>query len=113
MWRHNAGAINYSVLPSGYLSVIVSVQKYNGIKHIVGTDRPAEDDSWQWEWHGVQPLTFYVRSLGSFVARDPRAKWAVTLFEKTMFSAAGIDIYSRTPSIDGGDLAAAMQVIGQ
>ncbi|WP_162596284.1 hypothetical protein [Methylobacterium sp. 17Sr1-1] len=107
LWRNQAGAISYCMLPDGSVGDFVTVQKTNGSNHIIGVDRPIDQEGWQWQWRGVQPLTILLRSRWCFVAGDAEAGWAVTLFDKTIFTAAGIDVYCRTPTIGARALAAA------
>lgn len=109
MWRERAGTISYCPLPDGSVGDVVTSRKGGRVSHIVGIDRPIEAEGWQWQWCGVQPLTLLVRSRWRFIAGDADAGWAVTLFERTIFSAAGFDIYSRAPIIHADALMAAMQ----
>ena len=87
---------------------MVTWQKGRRSGHLAGIDRPIDEDGWQWEWRGIEPLTFFVRSRWRFVAGNLQQGWAVTQFEKTLYTPAGIDIYCRSPRPAHGLLSAAL-----
>lgn len=71
-------------------------------KQIVGYDYALEADSLAKQGHFnwvAQPwYLFFLKSQWGVVAHDlDYSEWAVTYFSKTLFTAAGIDIYSRQP----------------
>lgn len=58
-------------------------------------------DGWAWHWRGKGWLMI-ASSRWEVLGYGPGAegegeKWAVTYFAKTLFTPAGVDIYSRTP----------------
>lgn len=62
---------------------------------IIGVDTPLPDGGWA--WRGVSLLTrFTVSRWQALAAGDG---WAVTVFERTPFTPAGLDVYARTPAL--------------
>ena len=111
LWRKRAGAITYAPLPGGAVSDVVSWQGGGRQGTIVGIDQPIDDDAWQWEWRGVEPTTFFIKSRWRFIAGDLRLGWAVTEFEKTLFTPAGIDVYCRRPQPSHAQLREALNAV--
>lgn len=98
--RHHP-TVTYAALPDGSLIDVVSFRSRRGAtRRIIGIDRRMSDGGWR--WRGVGPVTRFARSDWRFVAGDAVEGWAVTAFERTPFTSAGIDLYfrSRHPSED-------------
>ena len=108
LWRKRSGVVSYQSLPDGNLADVICWRQGRRAGHIVGIDRPITDDGWQWEWRGVEPLTLFARSRWKFLSGSIQQGWAVTQFEKTLFTPAGIDIYCRSPRPAHGQLSAAL-----
>lgn len=105
-WRKRAApAVSYAPLPTGEVGDIVT---WRGRRpgRVVGIDRPGADG--EWEWRGVEPLTLFLRSRWRFTAADEETGWAITHFERTLFTPAGVDLYARSPNLGGDGLAAAL-----
>ncbi|WP_152662639.1 hypothetical protein [Devosia soli] len=111
LWRKRSGAITYAPLPGGALSDVVTWQSGQREGTVVGIDQPIDDKRWQWEWRGVEPTTFFVKSRWRFIAGDLRHGWAVTEFEKTLFTPAGIDVYCRRPQPSHAQLREALSAV--
>lgn len=109
LWRSRAGvAITYAPLPSGEVGDVVSWRGRRGARCVLGIDAPDPDDPAGYRWRGVEPLTLLARSRWSFVAADPEAGWALTRFDRTPFTPAGVDVYVREARPAPGVLAAAL-----
>lgn len=108
LWRARSGTVSYAPLPGGELADVVSWRKGERMGRVVGIDRPISEDGWQWEWRGVEPLTLLTRSRWRFLAGNLRQGWAVTAFEKTLFTPAGFDIYARIAQPNHAMLSAAL-----
>lgn len=107
LWRsRHDPTVTYGALPDGSLIDVVAFRSRRGAtRRIIGIDRRGPDGGWR--WRGVGPVTRLARSDWRFVAGDASEGWAVTAFERTPFTSAGIDLYfrSRHPSREMVDLA--------
>lgn len=107
LWRtRHEPTVTYAALPDGSLIDVVAFRSRRGAsRRIIGIDRPLAPGGWR--WRGVGPVTRLARSDWRFVAGDAAEGWAVTAFERTPFTSAGIDLYfrSRHPSREMIDLA--------
>lgn len=108
LWRKRSGTVSYLTLPGGEMADVITWQRHGRLGRVLGIDRPIDEDGWQWEWRGVEPLTLLTRSRWRFLAGNLKQGWAVTAFEKTMFTPAGFDIYARVPQPGHGQLSAAL-----
>lgn len=54
-----------------------------------------------------------IRCRWSIEAMDPDGNWAVTLFDRTLFSPAGVDLYFRSPNPTDADRKAALHAASQ
>lgn len=68
------------------------------IKSLHGLGKP-EEGGWAWHWRGkgwlmIASSRWEVLGYGE---DDSKNKWVVTYFAKTMFTPAGVDLYSRDP----------------
>jgi hypothetical protein len=109
MWKKARNvSISYSALASSSgpdkLDDLVTYQPLSGdkVKTIRGTDTPAGPGAWNWRGNGWLVIVgshWEVLGWGEEEAEgegDGEAgKWVVTYFARTMFTPAGIDIYSR------------------
>lgn len=113
MWRKARNvAITYNPLPSASdaapkLDDQVTYQELRGdtIKSVRGIDTPAGDGAWDWRgrgWLMIASSHWEVLGFGpSDASESGRGQegggeaWVVTFFAKTIFTPAGIDIYSR------------------
>ncbi|KAL9086298.1 MAG: hypothetical protein Q9165_007213 [Trypethelium subeluteriae] len=124
MWKSKRNVhITYTILPnnpkhdatnntSNQLDDLVSYQALNSdkVKQVHGVDTAAGPEGGAWDWRGTGLLkiaTSHWEMLGWGVepgsegdatdtAKNGESQWAVTYFAKTLFTPAGIDIYSRT-----------------
>ncbi|KAJ5748197.1 Calycin [Penicillium nucicola] len=90
------------------LDDLVEYQKANSAKiHSVhGIDTPAAGDPGAWDWRGKGWLVIassHWECLGFGRVEDGN-EWVVTYFAKTLFTPAGIDVYSRSPEGLAGDV---------
>jgi hypothetical protein len=81
------------------LDDIVSYQTLSSpkVKTVTGIDTPSGTDAGAWDWRGkgilmIASSHWEVLGYGDLEAGH---QWAVTFFAKTLFTPAGIDIYSR------------------
>jgi len=73
---------------------------------LLGVDTQDPGDGRIFHWRGAGWFSRWLSSAWCFVDHDPEWRvWAVTYFTATPFTAAGLDIYSRTPDLDGATLA--------
>ena len=105
LWKDKRNVnITYELLPvdsSGVIKIddLVSYQE-NGsekIKTIHGVDTPTPGNQGAWDWRGkgwLKIASSHWECLG-FGHVDDGNQWIVTYFAKTLFTPAGIDIYSR------------------
>ena len=107
LWRtRHDPTVTYAALPDDSLIDVVTFRSTRGAtRRIIGIDRRTHDGGWR--WRGVGVVTRLARSDWRFVAGDAAEGWAVTAFERTPFTSAGIDLYfrSRHPSEDLVQLA--------
>jgi hypothetical protein len=113
MWRKARNvAITYTPLPfasdaAPKLDDQVTYQALRGdtIKSVRGIDTPAGDGAWDWRgrgWLMIASSHWEVLGFGGSDASESGGgqegggeAWVVTFFAKTLFTPAGIDIYSR------------------
>ncbi|KAI9657339.1 MAG: hypothetical protein M1821_003019 [Bathelium mastoideum] len=124
MWKTKRNVrITYTVLPSNpkkgeventsnQLDDLVTYQALDSDKiHTVhGIDTAAESEGGAWNWRGtgfLKVASSHWEVLGwgdegrpagetGGLENDSESQWAVTYFAKTLFTPAGIDVYSRT-----------------
>ncbi|KAI9879773.1 MAG: hypothetical protein M1830_007215 [Pleopsidium flavum] len=109
MWKSKRNVrITYTVLPSttsgtiqgaDRLDDIVSYQAMNSdkIKTVHGIDTASGKESGAWDWRGKGLLAVassHWEVLG--YGEVGEVQWVVTYFAKTLFTPAGVDIYSRS-----------------
>lgn len=100
MWKKARNVqITYKPLPSdaSRLDDLLTYQSLASpkIKIISGTDTPAGPGCWTWRGNGwLMLITSHWQVLG-YGGEEGGEQWVVTYFEKTLFTSAGIDIYSR------------------
>lgn len=106
MWRSRRSAtLNYLALPNGDLADVVAYLDRRGRERtIVGIDRPDGDG---WIWRGVGTVTRFATSRWTFAAADFGAGWAVSHFQRTLFTPEGIDLCFRAEAPSADALAAA------
>ncbi|KAF2139132.1 uncharacterized protein K452DRAFT_210544, partial [Aplosporella prunicola CBS 121167] len=117
MWRSKRNVrITYTPLPETsppQLDDLVEYQPQHSahVKTVRGVDKPAADGAgWAWDWRGRgwlvvatsrwEVLGFGDEAVDSAGVADAAVdgnSWAVTYFAKTLFTPAGIDVYSRRP----------------
>ncbi|KAK4184718.1 hypothetical protein QBC35DRAFT_476996 [Podospora australis] len=105
MWRTARNVrITYSPFPSGDTTKVSDLVEYetlsgSSLKNVKGVDTvsPLERNTGAWDWRG-SGLLFFVSShwevLGWGTHEETGEKWVVTWFQKTIFSAEGVDVYS-------------------
>lgn len=102
MWqRRSEPSITYAPLPDGRISDTVLSHGRRGWSTIAGIDERQRDGSYV--WRGVQPLTLLVRSRWRVLLHDE--PFAAIRFERTPFTAAGIDVLARDAGADADAVA--------
>ena len=79
-------------------SVTYQELKTTKIQTISGTDTAAGTGRGEWNWRGngmLKMITSHWEILGWGEEEGTGNKWAVTAFAKTIFTSAGLDVYSR------------------
>lgn len=106
-------AVTYAPLPDGRVLDAVSYSRGGKERLVLGVDTAVAEG---WEWRGLQPLTRWSTSRWRIVAAGGEGggadEWAVTAFEKTLFTPAGVDIYCRASTISATARAAADEALG-
>ncbi|KFY27159.1 hypothetical protein V491_00999 [Pseudogymnoascus sp. VKM F-3775] len=101
MWKKARNvAITYAPLSEDAnpkLDDIVTYQGLTGpgIKTVSGIDTPAGDGAWSWRGKGWLMIASSHWQFLGYGGESEGEGWAVTYFKKTLFTPAGIDIYSR------------------
>jgi hypothetical protein len=91
--------LNYTITEKDGREVLLDEVIYtqNGkTKSITGYDYPDGANGYIWRGKGLLSL---LKSEWEIVFADPLGHWAVSWFEKTLFTPEGIDIISRTPTL--------------
>lgn len=115
-WRKRSDpAVTYAGLPDGRVLDAVTYRAGDRDRILLGADTRDGDG---FVWRGLTPLTRLTSSRWRVVssdeaAEDPAGRWAVTSFEKTLFTPAGVDVYCRAPRISDDARAAAYAVAGR
>ncbi|KAL4788308.1 hypothetical protein BJX76DRAFT_173682 [Aspergillus varians] len=105
LWKDKRNVnITYALLPpdSSGITKIDDLVRYQAagsekIKSIHGVDTPSPGNQGAWDWRGkgwLMIASSHWECLG-FGHIDENNQWIVTYFAKTLFTPAGIDIYSR------------------
>ncbi|KAJ5157085.1 uncharacterized protein N7482_008185 [Penicillium canariense] len=104
LWKNKRNVqITYTALPaqSGITKLDDRVQYQasgsDKIKSVHGVDTPSRSNQGAWDWRGKGWLVIassHWECLG-FGREDDGNEWVVTYFAKTLFTPAGIDVYSR------------------
>ncbi len=109
-WRSRTSpSVTYADLPDGRVLDAVHYRSGGKDRIVLGADTPVADG---FRWRGLTPLTRLTSSRWQVVANDesaaePSGRWAVTSFEKTLFTPAGVDVYCRAESIAPDAMTAA------
>jgi hypothetical protein len=113
-WRsRQAPSVTYTPLPDGRILDVVHYTTRGRSRLVIGADTLVDGG---YHWRGLTPLTRLTSSRWRVVAEDqgasdPAAQWAVTAFEKTLFTPAGVDVYCRARAIDPAASEAARAAI--
>ncbi|CAL5865895.1 uncharacterized protein PFLUO_LOCUS101 [Penicillium psychrofluorescens] len=105
LWKGKRNVnITYEILPtdSSGVTKIDDLVKYQAIgsdkiKSVHGVDTPSPGNPGAWDWRGkgwLMIASSHWECMG-FGHADENNQWMVTYFAKTLFTPAGIDIYSR------------------
>lgn len=105
LWKDKRNVnITYSEIPSSGSSAakIDDLVQYQAIgsdkiKSVHGVDTPTPGDKGAWDWRGkgwLMIASSHWECLG-YGQIDDGNEWLVTYFAKTLFTPAGVDIYSR------------------
>ncbi|EJD39452.1 hypothetical protein AURDEDRAFT_116134 [Auricularia subglabra TFB-10046 SS5] len=105
MWRSKRNVrITYTILPGAppRLDDLVEYQSLtsNGVKIVRGIDTASARGGAAWDWRGKGWLAIASSRwevLGHGEEGEEGRQWVVTYFAKTLFTPAGIDLYSRHP----------------
>ncbi len=96
LWRtRDNPSVTYAPLPDGRVVDTVRFTRRGRPGLIIGVDTPLPDGGWA--WRGVSHLTRFTVSRWRVLAAGDG--WAVTVFERTPFTPAGLDVYARTPAL--------------
>ena len=98
-WRTRQNpSVTYAPLPDGRVADTVRyTRRGGGVRLVHGVDEPCGDGDWR--WRGVTPLTRLTSSRWRVL--DATDEWAVTHFDRTLFTPEGWDVYARTASLSG------------
>jgi len=113
-WRsRSAPSVTYAALPDGRVLDAVHYRKGGRDRLVLGADTEVGDG---FRWRGLTPFTRLTSSQWRVVdvdesADDPAECWAVTAFEKTLFTPAGVDVYCRAEGIAPAAMAAARETL--
>lgn len=104
LWRRlDNPSVTYALLPDGRVVDMVRATAAGRPRLIVGLDRPLGHGAaaaGRFEWRGLTLPTCLTPSRWELLAHDPQAQvWAVTVFAPTLFTPAGLDVYTRTPRL--------------
>ncbi|KGO78284.1 hypothetical protein PITC_058970 [Penicillium italicum] len=105
LWKDKRNVnITYKLLPADSAGVqkiddLVQYQAVNSekIKSVHGVDTPTPGHPGAWDWRGkgwLMIASSHWECLG-FGRTDDGNQWIVTYFDQTLFTPAGVDIYSR------------------
>ncbi|KAJ5371853.1 Calycin [Penicillium concentricum] len=105
LWKDKRNVnITYKLLPADSAGILKldDLVQYQGIdsekiKSVHGVDTPTPGNPGAWDWRGkgwLMIASSHWECLG-FGHTDDENRWIVTYFAKTIFTPAGIDIYSR------------------
>ena len=114
-WRRRTSpSVSYLPLPDGRVLDAVHYRSRGSGRLVLGADTPAPDGGFV--WRGLTPLTRLTSSRWRVVAADesaadPGGRWAVTAFEKTVFTPAGVDVYCRGEVISAAGRSAAVAAL--
>ncbi|NTY02356.1 hypothetical protein [Deinococcus sp. JMULE3] len=96
LWRtRDNPSVTYAPLPDGRVVDTVRFTRGGRAGLIIGVDTPFPDGGWA--WRGVSLLTRFTVSRWRVLAAGDG--WAITVFERTPFTPAGLDVYARTPAL--------------
>lgn len=99
-WKQRTDpVISYTPLPDGRVTDTVTYRRGGRERTVLGLDRPLGADAWQWRGVGATRL---LTSRWQVVAHE--GPWLVTFFEKTPFTAAGVDICWRSPAPEAAEV---------
>lgn len=104
LWKNKRNVnITYELLPgSSGVTKLDDLVRYqalgsDSVKSVHGVDTPSPGNPGAWDWRGkgwLMIASSHWELLGSGQTDDGN-QWTVTYFAKTLFTPAGIDIYSR------------------
>jgi hypothetical protein len=110
IWRRRSNpTVTYARLPGEGVRLSDEI-RYLGRRgrpgQLLGVDTQDAAEPRIFHWRGVGWVTRWLSSSWCFIDHDPDWRnWAVTCFSATPFTAAGLDIYARTPGLTGDTLA--------
>ncbi|KRB78094.1 hypothetical protein ASE01_08010 [Nocardioides sp. Root190] len=108
-WRRRTDpTISYTLLPDGRMTDTVLYRRRGRDRVVLGLDSPATGGGWTWRGVGATRL---LTSRWEVVAHE--GPWLVTLFERTPFTAAGLDLCWRRPDPDPDELARVLDPLGE
>ncbi|GAA4812104.1 hypothetical protein ACFQ0K_04525 [Nocardioides caeni] len=107
-WRRRSDpAIGYTPLPDGRVTDTVTYRRRGRERMVLGVDTPTGPGTWQWRGVGATRL---LTSRWQVLAHEE--PWLVTLFERTPFTAAGVDVCWRVPAPEPDALARVCERLG-
>lgn len=102
-WKDKSNpAVVYNPLGAGKMRDELQYLDRRGLaQKLVGMDRLIDQGGSSFHWVAQPWYLSFVNSAWGVIDHDQAyAQWAVTYFSQTIFTPAGMDIYSRTPSLD-------------
>ena len=95
-WRtRDNPTVTYTPLSDGRVVDTVRYTRRGNVRLVHGLDEPMPDGGWK--WRGVTALTRLASSRWRVLHGEE--EWAVTHFDRTLFTPEGWDVYARTPTL--------------
>lgn len=116
MWlkgNRRAPTLNYSITEKKAQKVLLDEVKFlkNGKpKSIVGYDYFDDSSHTKFTWQGKGLLCLF-KSKWHIALMGKNHEWAVIIFQKTLFTPAGIDLISKSPNLDAALLKKIIDLI--
>jgi hypothetical protein len=102
-WLTETWHVTHSSLPTDRLNDVVTYQSLSSTKlqTIEGVDTASGEGRGEWDWRGkgwLKIASSHWEVLGWGEEEATGNKWVVTCFAKTLFTPAGVDLYSKDNS---------------
>jgi len=115
-WQNRfAPTVEYSIEPCASGVRVLDEVRYKNHrgskKDVVGYDYLTPGINGQFLWQAKPWYLRFLKSEWGVVDHNEDYTWAVTFFSKTLFTPAGVDVYSRAASLDEQTYAAILERI--